>query len=256
MIKGLMDKEEQIFRKRILELSQVSYQRNVPTHTDFLNLNEQTIFLTMGQAITGSHLVVTGGYELAERKIVCFLPYYAENFDDIPISCIRITPVNQKFAQQLNHRDYLGALMNLGIERSKIGDILIDESQCFLLCMEDMAEYIARELTFVKHTKIDCAITDLKEFEYTPKFESVSGSVASVRLDTVVALAFRISRGKAVDCIEAERAFINGRLCISNHVALKPADVISVRGLGKFRFRGVQNETKKGRLFVTVDKYC
>lgn len=251
-----MEKEEQIFRKRIMELSEVCYQRNVPTYTDFLNLNEQTIFLTLAHSITGSHVVLTGGYELAERKIVCFLPYYADLSSDIPICCLKAAPVNEKFAQQLTHRDYLGALMNLGIERSKIGDIVLDGAGCFIMCMQDMSDYIMKELSFVKHTKISTCLVTQSDFRYEPKYETITGSVASVRLDTVVALAFQISRGKSSDYIAGERVFINSRLSTSNHETLKSGDVVSVRGLGKFRYQGVKNETKKKRLFVVVDKFC
>ena len=82
--------------------------------------------------------VVTGGYEDAERKVVCFLPSYEENLVELPFCCVKIVPLNDKFAEELSHRDYLGALLeNLGIERRQLGDILIDGHIAYCICMRE-----------------------------------------------------------------------------------------------------------------------
>lgn len=83
----------------------------------------------------------------------------------------------------------------------------------------------------------------------------MSGSVASPRLDSVISLVFKTSRSKTLPFIEGERVFIDGRLCISPGRQLKEGEIISVRGLGKFRYTGAGNQTKKGRFFVNAEKY-
>ena len=93
------------------------------------------------------------------------------------------------------------------------------------------------------------------EFSITPKFETVSGSVASLRLDCILALAWQSSRSKMTPYIEGEKVFVNGRMITSNSYLLKEEDIVSVRGFGKFVYRGVETETKKGRLFITLDRY-
>lgn len=252
-----MEKEEQLLKKRILELAETCFQRDVPAHTDFLNLNEQTIFHSIARELPPVRHIMAGGYPMAERKVVCFLPsYMEEEYFEAPVSCIRLTPLNVKFAEHLTHRDYLGSAMNLGIERCKTGDILLIGDETYMFCMEDLAGYIGGELTRVRHTSVKTEICRPVDLSFTPSFETVEGSIASVRLDNVLALVYRCSRSKIVPYIEGERVFINGKMAVSNSAPLKEGDIVSVRGLGRFRYEGVQNETKKGRVFVAVQKYC
>ena len=251
-----MEKEELLFRKRIGELARICYERDVPVHTDFLTLNEQTIFLSLVPSLPPVRYELTGGYEMAGRKVVCFLPSYEESLMEAPFVCLLAQPVNLRFAQELTHRDYLGAVMNLGIERDKIGDILIEGKACHMFCMEDMADYLCREIHSVGRTNLTLSRVPAEELKIAPRFERISGSVASLRLDCVLALVWRSSRTKMTPYIEGEKVFVNGRLALSNSQILKEGDVVSVRGLGKFAYRGVETETKKGRLFIAVDRYC
>ncbi|MEY8337290.1 YlmH/Sll1252 family protein [Lachnospiraceae bacterium 62-35] len=252
-----MEKDEQLLKKRLLELAELCFHRDIPLHTDFLNLNEQTIFHSLAGKLPPVSCVMTGGYHPAERKIVCFLPSYMDKERFVPpLSCICLSPLNLRFAEDLTHRDYLGAVMNLGIERCKIGDIIQNEKEALLFCMEDMSEYISGELTRVRHTQVQAALCQPEDISFTPRYEIAEGSIASVRLDNMLALVYRCSRNKAVAYIEGERVFINGKLALSNSAPLKEGDIISVRGLGRFQYDGVQSETKKGRLFVIAKKYC
>lgn len=252
-----MEKEEYLLKKRLMELAELCFQRDVPSHSDFLNLNEQTIFHSIVRDLPPVPYVLAGGFHLAERKVVCFLPSYMdEDSFEPPVSCIRLTPLNAKFAEDLAHRDYLGSIMNLGIERCKTGDILLNGNETLLFCIDDIAPYIAGELTRVRHTSVKTEICRPCDISFTPKFETIEGSIASVRLDSILALVYRTSRSKITPYIEGERVFINGKLAGSNSTSLKEGDIVSVRGLGRFRYDGIRNETKKGRIFVSVQKYC
>lgn len=194
---------------------------------------------------------------MAERKVGLFLPSYMEDGDAsaLPVSCVHILPLNAKFADTLSHRDYLGALMNLGIERHKTGDIVTDGVRAWLFCMTDLAQFICDNLRQVRHTSVYGEIGEVPDEMLKPRFETVEGSVASVRLDALLALAFRTSRSKMVPCLEAGQVFVNGRLVLSASEAPPEGAVISVRHMGRFIYRGVKNETKKGRLFVVVERY-
>lgn len=249
--------EEQWLEKRIEELADKCRMRDIPVHTEFLNLNEQDIFYRTMRRQKGVRFVLEGGYPLAERKACVFLPSYLEDGDTsaLPVVCVHILPVNEKFADTLTHRDYLGALMNLGIERHKTGDIVTDGTRAWLFCMEDMADYICRNLGQVRRTSVYAQIGEVPQEVLEPRFETVEGSVASVRLDSLLALAFKTSRSKMLPPIEAGLVFINGRLTLSPSAVSAEGDIISVRHQGRFVYRGVRNETKKGRLFVTVDRY-
>lgn len=249
--------EEQWLEKRVEELAEKCRMRDIPTHTEFLNLNEQDIFYRTMRKQKGVRYVLAGGYPMAERKVGMFLPSYLEEGDEsmLPVSCVHILPLNEKFADKLSHRDYLGALMNLGIERHKTGDIVADGTRAWLFCMTDLADYICENLGQVRHTRVYAEIGEVPAEVLQPEFETIEGSVASVRLDALLALAFKTSRSKMVPCLEAGQVFVNGRLVMSASEVPAEGAIVSVRHMGRFVYRGVKSETRKGRLFVTVDRY-
>lgn len=248
--------KEALFKKRIEELANLADRRGIVTFTDFLNLNEQNILHQTLQKFSWIKGETFGGYEGAERQIAAFVPdaFSCTGFK-YPIACIRIEPLNHKFAEKLSHRDILGALMNLGIERSKTGDIAVCESESYLFCSEPLARLICEELSRIRHTSVNCSVCSLEDFFYVPDTKTIRGSVASVRLDSVMALAFQSSRSSLLSLIEDGKVFINGRLIATNAYALKCQDIVSVRGLGKFRFIDEVGHTKKGRCMVEIEKY-
>ena len=250
-----MNKEEQLLQKRLIELSDLAFTRGIVTFSDFLNLNELNILHTTPKDMFSARYETYGGYDFSERQMVAFLPdalYYEYTY---PVSLIRITPVNLKFAEDLTHRDYLGALMNLGIERCKLGDIVIDGPGAVLFAKEELAGYIVDELTRVRHTTVQTQICPSADFDYTPKYEELKGTVPSVRLDTVLSVAYPLSRSKLTACIEQGKVFVNGKLITSNGYHLKESDRISVRGMGRLTYEGILSSTKKGRYMIAVHKY-
>ena len=250
----LQEKEEQLLKKRMIELAGLCYQRDIKTSTGFLSLNEQAIFHSIEKTLPPVRTCLTGGFEGAERKLLCFLASYDDEEFGLPIAVLEVIPANLRYSEALTHRDYLGALMNLGIERSCIGDILMKENGCCVFCQEKMADYLCQELTMVRHTSVICRKADATE-PITPKMERVSGSVASPRLDSVIAMVFSSSRTKILPLIEGEKVFIDGKQVTSPAVQLKEGEIVSVRGMGKFRFAGSGGLSKKGRLYVYADKY-
>ena len=254
-----MTREEELFQRRLIDLANTAWNRNIITYTDFLNLNEQNIYHnTLGQ-LSFTESRPFGGYECAERQMVAFIPdaflNALEERPFYPISCIKITPLNAKFSDQLSHRDYLGSLMNLGIDRSKTGDIVIQDEAAYLFCHEKIADYLCQELTRIKHTTVNCQICDLNELHYEPKLQEITGTVASIRLDALLSLAFNTSRSSLVGLIEGGKTFVNGKLITSNGYHVKEGDIVSVRGLGRFRFCETLTATKKGRYLVKIEKY-
>ncbi|MDD6442131.1 MAG: YlmH/Sll1252 family protein [bacterium] len=256
-----MEKEETLLRKRFVELSNTAYQRGIITCSDFLNLNELNILHTTPKDLFPIPYKTFGGYVYSERQMAAFLPdafLYMEESEIqnlYPIRIVKITPVHVKFAEELGHRDYLGALLNLGIERSKLGDILVQEKSAYVFVNETLADFIVSELVKVRHTIVLPQIVESAEFIYEPKFEIVKGTVASVRLDSLLSLAYNSSRSKLTGLIEGARVYVNGKLITSNAYHIKDNDIISVRGMGRFQFRQIVSETKKGRYYVELYKY-
>ena len=250
-----MQKEELMLQKRLIELSRLSYQRGIVTFSDFLNLNELNILHTIPKHELDSAYVTFGGYDHSERQMVAFLPDALCYEYEYPISVIKISPLQKKFSDSLSHRDYLGAILNLGIERCKIGDILVEEHSAVLFIHQSLESFITEELTRIKHTSVMATIEDMQSFHYDPKTKEIKGSVSSLRLDSLLALAFSSSRSKLVAFIEAGKVYVNGKLITSNGYQIKENDIVSVRGLGRFRYLETMSQTKKGRYYVTLELF-
>ena len=260
--------EKELLLKRAGELAGRAYQNGYVTHTDFLTEGERMDFLsaaTGGKRLNtgvykGVEWVLHGGWEEAERSVLYFLPDYmdAEDFlrqqDEEPeaVSCLSITPVNRRFAEPLTHRDYLGALMNLGIERDRIGDILTGDEQAYAFVLADNADMICRELIRVRRTSVTCLRVAPRQCGVRPEYEEKEGSVSSERLDAILAMVYHLARGRAQELIEHELVMIDGKPAFSGGYDLKPGSRVSVRGYGKFQYLGVGNQTKKGRFYARV----
>lgn len=250
-----MQKEELMLQKRLIELSRLSYQRGIVTYSDFLNLNELNILHTMPKTELYTTYKVFGGYDFSERQMVAFLPDALCYEYFYPISVLKIRPLQKKFSEALSHRDYLGAVLNLGIERSKIGDILVQEDSAILFVHQSLEQFIQDELKRIRHTSVMAEPENFEKFSYTPQIEQKKGTVSSLRLDSLLALAFSSSRTKLVPYIENGKVFVNGKLITSNGYQIKEDDIISVRGLGRFQYKEMLSQTKKGRYLVTIHLY-
>lgn len=259
-----MLKDEQLLEKRLIELSKTAYYRDIITYSDFLNLNELNILHSLPKDKLNTAYVTFGGYDFAERQMAAFLPDALSfsgtgNIDlpdmGFPFVAVSIVPLHEKFAQPLTHRDYLGAILNLGIERSKLGDILVGDEKTVVFIQDGLSDFLQEELCRVNHTSVKLCELKLRDYQYSPSFEEIKGTVASVRLDSLLSLAFSPSRTKLSGLIEGGKVFVNGKLITTNACQIKDEDVISVRGMGKFRYKGVLSRTKKNRIFVMLHKY-
>lgn len=258
-----MQKEEQLLEKRFIELSQLAYHRDIVTFSDFLNLNELNILHTLPKDSLYTRYITFGGYELAERQIAAFIPDALSlreekdmyTYFEPEIRVLQISPLHAKYAEALNHRDYLGAILNLGIDRSKTGDILINDGKAVMFVKPKMCQFLTEELTRIRHTIVMTEELPLQNFEYQPHFQEIKGTVASVRLDSLLSIAFSSSRSSLVGLIEGGKVFVNGKLITSNGYQVKEGDVISVRGMGKFQFCETLSRTKKNRIYVKINKY-
>ena len=249
-----MEKDD-FFLKRIWELANLSYQRDIVTFSDFLNLNEQNMVSSLKQQFPQVVMETFGGYDNAERQMVAFHPDALAFTWEYPIDCLKIEPKAIKFSESLTHRDYLGALLNLGIERSVIGDIVVQEKAAWFFCQNKMTDFFLDNLCRVRHTNILITKVDDPDKLPCPKLEAINGTCASVRLDSLISLAFKASRSSMVSYIEGEQVFVNGKLITSNGYEPKEGDIISVRGKGRFIFDGMSHQTKKGRCGVRILRY-
>ncbi|MCR5202639.1 MAG: hypothetical protein K6D02_06070 [Lachnospiraceae bacterium] len=242
-------------RKRLLELADKAYSENRFIFTDFLNVAQMSEFYQMEREFNYVGATAFGGSKDNERCMVRFgspeILGYEESF---PIAILRVVPVAKKFADKLTHRDFLGSVLGLGLEREKIGDIFINENEGYIFADEAISEYIIDNLSKVKHTVVKVSLANkVPEVFFTLKEEVLT--VSSNRIDAIIARLYNLSRESALKYFVEGKVFINGINTTENAKKLKDKDIVSVRGFGKFIFEKELGETKKGRLRVSVSKY-
>jgi RNA-binding protein YlmH len=250
------EKELLLFQNRVRELANKSLSRNMFTFTDFLGVSEQDVFRRMEREIQFVNWKLWGGAEETDRAVIRFgTPEDLGYEEPFPIVGIHIQPKNEKFADELSHRDFLGALMHLGIDRGNLGDIRVGVKDAFLFCLEKTADFICTNLDKVRHTAVKCSI-ETEEFSFL-KEEPVGEEilVSSERMDGVLAKVAGLSRAEVLKLFMAGKVYLNGRLSENPGKLLQKGDAVNARGFGKFIYDGLVRETKKGKLSVKILKY-
>lgn len=250
------DKEIQQLKNRFRDLADRSFSQGIYTFTGFLGLGEQDLFHQIEKELGYAGFTLSGGCEDADRRMVRFGEQERLGYEmPFPIVCIHIEPLLAKFADDLSHRDFLGALMNLGIDRSTIGDIKVGEKEAYLFCVDSIAAFVCQNLEQVKHTHVKCTVTEHMAELPQEKPASINIHVQSLRIDAVLAKVYNMSREKSLALFRAGKVYVDGRLCENNSRLLKPDETVNARGYGKFRLTGEPRETRKGKLTVEAAVY-
>ena len=251
-----MNDDLELLKKRFKELYDKADRGGYFTFTDFLGLAEQSILSEILPKLRSENITLYGGADGAERVMVRF-----GNADEIgyespfPILCVKVEPLSMKFADKLTHRDFLGALLNLGIERSTLGDIIIRENVGYVFAEEKIAEFITGELSRVKRTDVKASvIVSLPEGELY-KTEQKRIQIQSERIDAVVAKVYSLSRDDSQALIKRSLVFVNGKEINSASYTPKEGDKVSVRGHGRFIYLGFDSTSRKGKLNAIVEVY-
>lgn len=232
----------------ISDLAERSFARNIYTYSGFLNLAGQSAVHSIEKDLKYAGITFFGGQDGCERQMVRFgSPEMLGYEEDFPICILEIKPLSGKFSDALSHRDFLGAIMNLGIDRELIGDICVRDNTGYVFADTKMADYISENLTKVKHTAVSCTVCSEIPENAAVQFKEIDLIVSSNRCDAVVARIFNLSRGKSQELFRSGNIFINGRACENSSLELKEGSVVSVRGFGKFIFDGITGQTGKGR---------
>lgn len=246
--------EQELCQKRLTDLSKQANRKGIVLFSDFLNLSELNIYHRIEKSLE-TRTETYGGVPCAERQIVAFIPDALFYEWDYPITAIRIVPTYPKFAEKLGHRDILGAIMNLGIDRCKLGDIIVGEESCYLLCVETVADYFTEHLDKIRHTAVKLERVSCAELEVCHKLEERQGIVTSNRIDAILACVYKLSRSQSLELIRSEKIFVNGAEMLNPSYICKENDVISVRGHGRFVFQREYGTTNKGRLKIKYQIY-
>lgn len=251
--------EERILLGKILDRLEASRRKNSLTATGFLSPREQELSSRLLEATDSrERSVLFGGYEKAERKVLLFLPEYMTAEEGVgeknsPVRCLRaeFAPENN-----LTHRDILGSLMGQGIRRDCIGDLLVAQGGCDILVVREIVDFLVSGLEKAGRTEVKLYPISLEELQI-PESRSklIRDTVAALRLDSVTAAGFSLSRGAAADLVAARRIQINWQDCIRPDRLVREGDTVSARGLGKLVLERVGGATRKGRISVEIRRY-
>lgn len=247
--------EDKILLARLWDKISAGYQKNILTHTQFLSPRE----IQLAQYLFGDqpNLYIWGGYDDSERKMFIHLPdYISESYlqsEDSPIVCLRASYYRDSI---VTHRDILGALIGCGITRQSIGDILIGEQFCDFFVTAEIAEYILENFQSAGRVSLKVSRISMEDAIIPePKIVLINDTLASVRLDSVIASGFRISRTVAAEYISAGKTAIDGLPCEKPDKTVEEGNKISVRGLGKIKLFQIGHTTKKGRISIIIHRY-
>jgi RNA-binding protein YlmH len=248
--------DEKPFVDRAEEWIERSAQQHELKRTDFLDPRQAQILTILANRNPDVSVRLDGGSEQAERQRAIIGPDYRSLDDEaIGISVLAVNGPGQA-SLELDHGDFLGALLGLGIKRDRIGDIHVHEHFCHIIVLDEIADYLNIHLRQVHRINVLTDIIPLAELQtVVPKLEEMSLSVASMRLDGIASDVYRISRSKIVDPIRAGRCRVNWKSEEDPSEQLRAGDVVSFKGLGRFKVLEVDGVTKKGRIRVRIGKF-
>lgn len=251
-----MTADTELLKRRFIELARKSDGAGIFTFTPFLGLAEQSALNEIKKELRGITITSFGGAEGAERVVIRFGDEEEIGYSlPFPISILRAEPTSQKYADRLTHRDFLGAILNLGIERDTLGDILIIDNVGYIFALESMADYIADSLIRVKRTDVHTEVIDHLPEGRGYRTERRNVQANGERLDALVAKVFSLSREEAQTLFKRRMVFANGREIDSTSYIPKEYEKISVRGHGRFIYLGPTSLTRKGKMNIAVEIY-
>jgi len=251
MVNPFQDNIDRMNYARVLDKFNLAIKRHENTYTDFFDAKSWDMFTSQLLALRIPDVSVQsfGGFEFAERRMIGFI--FDKNIT-APITPITIT-FNTKFSKPPTHRDYLGAVLGLGFDRIKIGDIRVADSMAVMYVVDDIADYICTNLIEVGRVKVTAKCGDCL-LDEQHQGVNMKINVASLRVDAVLAAIFKLSRNKAGDVIDAEKVFVNWRLASKAQI-LSDSDILTIRGLGRVRIVGEDGRSKKDRIILNIIKY-
>lgn len=253
--KYAIDVDQQISISKLLNKIEMVKKNHTIEFTDFISPElAQKCHLVLGEFIDiGSKSF--GGYDEAEYIVFGIYPDYLEIFnEDFPMCLIEIEKT--KFLEDATHRDLLGSLMGLGLQREKIGDIILGDDAIQVVVLQSVASYLEINFTRVGRVKVQPIVKPISEIKpIESEFRLINSTVKSLRLDAIITSGFNIARGKASDLIKADKVKINYSPVRSVSHTVNEGDLISVRGKGRIILEAIGGESKKERIRIVIKKY-
>lgn len=242
------DRESGELLARIQDAAVRAQRSDRPVFTRFLN-PAQIAQATAHVKKSGLEIGSFGGYHTAERRMMCLSPF---EVTDYPIACLSVISTDGSVR---SHRDYLGALLNLGLDRECLGDIVVREKDALVFCIDTIAPFLTMELTRVGSSVVRTQEVDIAALSVDRKTAVSTATVSSLRLDCVVAAFAHLSRTDSTTLITRGLVQVNYQVCEKSAASLSDGDTLSVRGHGKFVLHVSDRLSKKGRIHIQMEQY-
>jgi len=247
--------DEKMLEARIKDIFTIAGKTREYRASGFLDPGQQKMAEGVARSFPGMAFYFDGGWEEAERKLMVVCPDYLKDEPfHIPLGALRITPKDPD--EHPGHRDFLGAILGLGISREKLGDILVTKTGADVIAKQEIAEYIGLNMLKVGSVSVSVEEISLKElFKPERSYKEMKSTVASLRIDAVASLAFGISRSKMAPFIKGENLRLNFKVTKDPSAQVREGDVISAARMGRAKVVEIGGQSKKGRIYVKVHKY-
>lgn len=248
--------EERAFIDRAWEWVTAAGDYHEMKLTPFLDPRQCLILRNLVNRHPDAAFRLSGGYPEAERQRALVAPDYRDlDAEDIQLKVLSIVSDDERMAE-LDHGDYLGAILGLGLKREKIGDIHVRKDGCHVVVCADIADFLNLHLRQVHRAAVLTDIVGLEELKVVSStMELLDLTVASLRLDGIVGDVFRLSRSKVLAPIKAGHCRVNWKTEEDPSKPLKEGDVVSLKGYGRFRVAELEGVTKKGRYRLKIGKF-
>lgn len=251
------DADERMVLARALDQMDRASNRSIPCATQFLSPAQRAALEPLLAACGHPRHLFHGGYEGAERTVCVFLPDWQEEPDrDGSEELAALEAAYPLTGAELTHRDLLGGLMGIGLTREKVGDILVGETAAQIVCLKEAAPIILSQ--FDQAGRYRLKLKEISLAELVParlEVKLIHDTVATLRLDAVLASGFSLARGRAADAIAGGRVSLNHRECLKPDKPVEEGDVLTCRGLGKCVVKTVGGQSRKGRIIIEIERY-
>jgi len=243
-------------QKRVLDLMRQYDRQDRLLSSGFLDLNAQA----QAQALLRQHAsaaLFCGGYEQAERRMLVLLPSYLDASEFEQSALMGALKITAPFAAKtLSHRDYLGALLGLGIKRECVGDILVEQDKAMVVLSASMLDFVADNLFQVGRANVQTQPIALSELVPVMRSEKqIRCTVPQLRLDCVAAAAFSLSRSRMSEIIAQGDVCVNWQPCQHRERLLCEGDTISIRKLGRAQLMAIGGSSRKERIFIDLVRF-
>lgn len=236
----------------LIDQAELAAERHLPKVSFFLTPGEWMLAESLLVHVWGIKWLLDGGIQDAERRRLIVVPDYMKPSDEQPVvTFLEIKRSPKSFS--LTHRDYLGALLSMGVQREVIGDIIIQDELAWVAVVPEMAEYIGWNLETVGRVKVTTKLTETVSIKFRPlDMQFVDGTVASLRLDAVLSLALKVSRAKAQALISGQKVNVNWQTTVKQDIELREGDVLSVKGFGRLSLVKIGSLSRSQRWHIQV----